>query len=243
MSLALTRENFVLHKLHSLTGVVPVGYYMAQHLLLNSYSLAGPDAFNGVIAFFDSIPKYVLIAMEALLIWIPLAFHAVYGMFITGRAQPNFIGARYGWSQNRMYTFQRWTGVFLFFALIIHVCTTTGAKYLNPSEHSEMIQYAAWQTKLTSYGYAWLIFYVLLVLFASYHLGYGIWNFCIRWGITISERAQERVQYFSLVVFASLTLLGWAALAGFLVHRIDPGNVKSDSVNASLHIQCRSAWV
>lgn len=214
-ALALTRENFLLHKLHSLTGVVPVGYYMAQHLVLNSFSVAGPSYFNGVIDFFDSMPKYVLLVMELCFIWIPLAFHALYGMFIVGRAQPNFIGTRYGWSQNRMYTFQRWTGIFLFFALILHYSTTTAAKYINGN--SEMIKYAAWHAKLLSPPYLWLLFYVLLVFLASYHLGYGIWSFCIRWGLAISDRAQIAVQKFSFVAFVGLTLIGWAALAGFLI--------------------------
>ena len=44
MSLALNRENYFWHKVHSLTGVIPVGYYMVQHLVLNSFSLAGASA-------------------------------------------------------------------------------------------------------------------------------------------------------------------------------------------------------
>src|SRR5947199_5259276 len=114
MALALNRESFFWHKVHSLTGIIPVGFYMLQHLTLNSFSLAGPEKFNGVISFFGSIPWYVLVAMEILLIWIPLVFHAVYGLFIVNRGEPNYFGTRYGWSQNRMYTLQRWSGVFLF---------------------------------------------------------------------------------------------------------------------------------
>ncbi|AIE87406.1 hypothetical protein [Fimbriimonas ginsengisoli] len=217
MAVALNRENYLLHKLHSLTGVIPVGYYMVQHLALNSFSLAGPEKFNGVIGFFESMPKFFLLAIELVAIWIPLLFHAIYGVFISFRAQPNFIGTKYNWSQNRMFVFQRWSGLFLFFFLAIHVATTTGQKYLNNS--AEPLLYQAWYTKLTSYGYIWLIFYVLGVAAASYHLGYGIWNFCIRWGITISDKAQRQVQKFSLVFTIAITLLGWGALAGFLMNK------------------------
>ena len=212
--LALTRENFVLHKLHSLSGVVPVGFYMVQHLTLNSFSLAGPQAFDGVISFFDGIPKHVLLATEILVIWIPLLFHAVYGLFITGRAKNNFIGTKYGWSQNRMYLLQRVTGVVLFVFLIVHVCTTTVAKYL--TGNSEMLRYAEWHEKLRSYDGIWLVFYLIGILCATYHLSYGLWNFCIRWGITISDKAQLRVQKLSLACFIVLTVLGWGALLGFL---------------------------
>lgn len=223
MAVAVNRENYVLHKIHSLTGIIPVGYYMVQHLVLNSYSLAGPEKFNGVINFFESLPKFFLLIVEAVAIWLPLLFHAVYGLFIAARAQPNFIGTKYGWSQNRMFVFQRWTGIFLFLALIVHVCTTTVTKYV--TGNADVLKYAAWHEKLTSYGYAWLIFYLLLVLCSSYHLAYGIWNFCIRWGITISESAQVKVQKISLAAFVGITIIGWGALAGFLMNK--PAEVKS----------------
>src|SRR5439155_6641489 len=123
-------------------------------------------------------------------------------------------------SQNRMYTFQRYSGIFLFLFLAFHVATTSGNKYLHHDEN--LIMYNQWQQNLTSYGYALTVLYVLGVLCASYHLSYGIWNFCIRWGITISEQAQARVQRFSFWLFIAVTLLGWAALAGFLIHSPTP---------------------
>lgn len=218
MALALNKENYVLHKLHSLTGVLPVGYYMAQHLLLNTFSVAGEAKFNGVLAFFESIPNYVLLTLEIVAIWVPLLFHSIYGFFITGRAKQNYIGDKYGWSQNRMYTLQRVSGVFIAVFLVYHVASTTLNKYFVTHNLSN-ISYAAWQTKLTSYGYFFLVFYMLGVLASSYHLGYGLWNFCIRWGITISDRAQRQVQKASLGVFLLLTALGWAALFGFLIHK------------------------
>ncbi|RYG23784.1 succinate dehydrogenase [bacterium] len=232
MALALNRENYLLHKIHSLTGVIPVGYYMAQHLLLNTFSVAGPGKFNAVLAFFEGIPSYVLLALEAIAIWIPLLFHAIYGLFINSRAQPNFIGTKYGWSQNRMYTLQRYTGIFIFLFLIYHVITTTVTKYL--THDIRTIQYAAWQEKLTSYGYVFFILYLLGVLASSYHLGYGIWNFCIRWGITISDRAQRQVQKLSFGIFVLLTLLGWAALFGFLMHK--PTSTASVVNSPAVHV-------
>ena len=49
MALSLTRENYFWHKVQSLTGIIPVGYYMVQHLVLNSFALAGAGYFNAVI--------------------------------------------------------------------------------------------------------------------------------------------------------------------------------------------------
>lgn len=218
MSLSLQKENYALHKLHSLTGVVPIGFYMLQHLTLNSFSLAGPEKFNGVIDFFESIPKHLLLSLEVLVLWLPILFHAIYGVFIVGRAQPNLFSEKYGWSQNRMYTFQRWSGIVLFLFLIVHVITTTVAKYVLPAG-AELIKYQAWHDRLTSFGFIWLAFYLIGTICASYHLAYGIWNFCIRWGITVSEKSQLVVQKASGVLFVGVTLLAWGALFGFVVQR------------------------
>ncbi|HRK21596.1 MAG TPA: hypothetical protein PLX06_07300 [Fimbriimonadaceae bacterium] len=220
MSLSLTRESYFWHKIHSLTGIVPVGFYMVQHLTLNSFSLGGPEKFNAVIGFFDGMPKHLLLALEALFIWIPLLFHAVYGIFIVGRAQPNYFSEKYRWSENRMYVFQRWSGIALFFLLIGHVVTTTIKAKVSPIG-IEAIEFDAWNQTLVSGGtYIVLILYVIGVLLASYHLCYGIWNFCIRWGITVSERSQRGMQKFCGLLFVAVTLLGWAALLGFLIpHR------------------------
>lgn len=232
MALSITRENFVLHKVHSLTGVVPVGYYMVQHLVLNSFSLAGADKFNGVIDFFESLPKGLLLALEICMIWAPLAFHAVYGIFIVERAKLNYFDSPYKWSQNRMFTLQRFSGLFLFVFLVYHSFENTGAKYLKGD--ANVVKFDAWHTQLTSHYYLWLVFYMVGVLTASYHLCYGLWNFCIRWGITVSEASQARIQKLSLVAFILLTLLGWGALAGFL-------REPSDVVMNALHAAIRQA--
>lgn len=221
MALPLTRENYLLHKLHSLSGVIPIGFYMLQHLTLNTFSLGGPEKFNGVIDFFNGMPRHFLLALEVGAIWLPLLFHSIYGLFITSRAQPNYFSTAYGWSQNRMYTLQRWSGMFIFVFLIYHVTTTTVMAKLNGED---LIKFAAWHEKLSSFGYLILVVYMLGILACSYHLAYGIWNFSIRWGITISDAAQERVQKFAAAFFVFVTFMGWAALLGFVVPRGQAGS-------------------
>jgi succinate dehydrogenase/fumarate reductase cytochrome b subunit len=53
------RESYFWHKLHSLTGMIPTGFYLVQHLTLNSFALGGPEKFNGVIQFFEGMPKHL----------------------------------------------------------------------------------------------------------------------------------------------------------------------------------------
>jgi succinate dehydrogenase / fumarate reductase cytochrome b subunit len=225
--MAIARESYFWHKLHSLTGIIPVGYYLVQHLTLNTFSLGGPAYFNGVIAFFEGMPKHVLYALKIGAIWLPLIFHAVYGLFITARAQPNLSEKAYRWRENRFYTWQRASGILVFLFLCYHMASTSAAGAIRGT--TAHIQYAAWSEKLSAaflgIPYFWLAFYMIGVLGATYHLSYGIWNFCIRWGITVSDRAQRSVQRFSAGAFVVLTLLGWAALVGFLIHDPGPGVV------------------
>jgi succinate dehydrogenase / fumarate reductase cytochrome b subunit len=211
------RENFVLHKLHSLTGIFPVGFYLVQHLTLNSFSLGGPDKFNGVIKFFEGMPLHFQIALKAVAIWIPLIFHAVYGLFITQRGRQNYVGQAYKYRENRYYLMQRVTGIVAFLFLCYHMTTTSifGKIYGTAST----IEYHNWAVHLSEpvlgIPYFLLGVYLIGVVSSSYHFAYGIWNFCIRWGITVSERAQMATAKLAAFVFVGVSLLGAVALFGF----------------------------
>lgn len=217
------RESYFWHKLHSLTGIVPVGYYLVQHLTLNTFSIAGPDKFNGVIHFFEGMPLHILMAMKAIFIWIPLIFHAIYGFFITSRALPNISNKAMRYRENWMYTFQRVSGMIAFAFLVYHMYSTS---VLATMYGTYLIEYAAWAEKLTSNGYLILGVYMVGVFACTYHFSYGIWNFCIRWGITISEKAQLGMYKFSTACFVALTFMGWAALGGFLIHDPDSSQME-----------------
>ena len=45
-----------------------------------------------------------------------------------------------------------------------------------------------------------------------FHFTNGLWNFCIRWGLTISARSQRLNSYFCWGLFALFTLIGLATL-------------------------------
>lgn len=208
------RESFFWHKLHSLTGVIPTGFYLVQHLTLNSFSLAGADKFNGVIGFFENMPKHVILFLKFGVIWPCLLFHAIYGIFIIGRSSPNYSAKAYRYRENRYYTLQRLSGVFAFIFLAYHMTTTSINAQVNGAA---VIEYASWADRLAAPNgtYLMFIFYALGVVASAYHFAYGIWNFCIRWGITISERAQTGMAKVAQGLFIVISVIGIAALVGF----------------------------
>lgn len=230
-AVALNRENYFWHKIHSLTGVIPVGFYMVQHLTLNSFSLAGPAYFDRVIGFFEQIPKHLLLGMEIFLIWIPLAFHAIYGFFIVHRGMPAMTPAYAKYREHRYYTLQRWSGIAAFVFLLYHVFATTVQKYL--TNNVALIEYEGMQRTLTSNGYLITVVYAIGILAATYHFAYGLWSFCIRWGITVSEKAQARMWKFSNLAFVALLVLGWGALGGFLFYKSEGHDNKPAAADAN----------
>ena len=188
----LKGDNYFLHKLHSLTGIFPVGYYLVQHLFLNSMAAVDPKYFNAVVYFFNEIlPKPVLWGMELFLIILPLLFHSLYGFVITYHGKANIY--RYRFSENLAYTLQRVSGVYIFVFLIYHVYSTTISHKLYGTDIYYSGMQAHFQNPLV------VAFYALGVIASSYHLFNGVWNFAIRWGIVIGDRAQRTLHKLSLI--------------------------------------------
>ena len=86
MAIRLSR-TFILRKLHQLTGIMPLGFFLLEHFYTNSKALNGAAAFNTAVSDLQEIPYILLIEIGG--IFIPLIYHAVYGLVITAEARPN----------------------------------------------------------------------------------------------------------------------------------------------------------
>jgi succinate dehydrogenase / fumarate reductase cytochrome b subunit len=207
-----TRYNdpYIWHKLHSLSGIVPIGIFLVQHLIANSYALRGAAAYDTVIKVFGYLPFVAV--MEIVIIYIPILYHAIYGLFISAYGRYN-VGA-YSYTRNWMYTLQRITGVIAFFYIGFHVYNTSLQKYLlqwqgNPNPEAA-ISYQSMAGQLASPLF--LALYVIGITSVVFHFANGIWNFCIRWGITISARSQRVSGYVCAGIFVIFTAIGlWTA--------------------------------
>src|SRR6266542_2027857 len=79
------RTPEALKRLHSLTGMIPLGAFLIEHLAVNAFALAGPPAFRHATGTLDRIP--FLTALELALIAAPLAVHSVLGVLIATMAK------------------------------------------------------------------------------------------------------------------------------------------------------------
>jgi len=200
--------SFFLRRLHSLSGIVPVGAFLFEHILIsNSTAITGPDAYARQVSFLANLP--LVFFLELFGIWLPIAFHALYGFYIWYRGDGNTI--EYPWTGNWMYTAQRWTGGIAFVYIIWHTYTMrfTGIDlHQNPAASFGKVQAEVFQIQF-------FLFYVVGLIAASWHFAYGIWLFSAKWGIVSGEKAQKRFLIICLAFFFVLTGAGLASLASF----------------------------
>jgi len=200
--------SFLLRRLHSLTGIVPVGAFLVEHILIsNSTAISGPGAYARQVSFLANLP--LVFFLELFGIWLPIAFHGLYGFYIWFRGDGNTVA--YPWTGNWMYTAQRWTGGIAFAYILWHTWTMrfTGVDlHMYPSASFGKVQGEVLHTSL-------FLFYVVGLIAASWHLAYGIWLFCAKWGIVSGEKAQKRFLIVCLVFFFVLTGAGLASLTSF----------------------------
>jgi succinate dehydrogenase / fumarate reductase cytochrome b subunit len=215
--------SFVLRRLHSLSGIVPVGAFLFEHVLIsNASAIGGPAAYARQVRFLASLPLVPM--LELFGIWLPILFHALYGFYIWYRGETNV--GDYPWTGNWMYTAQRWTGIVAFAYILWHTWTMrfTGVDLHElPGASFGKVQGEVFQTPL-------FLFYVVGLIAASWHFAYGIWLFCAKWGIVSGEKARKRFLVLCLALFFLLTGVGLASLTSFRSHAQQPTDPAGASV-------------
>jgi len=218
--------SFVLRRLHSLSGIIPVGAFLFEHILIsNSTAISGPDAYARQVSFLANLP--LVFFLELFGIWLPIAFHALYGFYIWFRGDGNSIA--YPWSGNWMYTAQRWTGGIAFAYIVWHTWTMrfTGVDlHDNPAYSFTKVQLEVAHT-------AQFLFYVVGLVAASWHFAYGIWLFSAKWGIVSGDKAQKRLLRVCLVFFLVLCGSGFASLYSFRLRPVQDNAAKGTIVDSS----------
>ena len=213
MAISLSR-TFILRKLHQLTGIMPLGFFLLEHFYTNSKALDGAAHFNDAVKDLQSIPYILFVEIGG--IFIPLIYHAVYGMVITVEARPNNL--HYPYARNWFYTIQRMTGVILFFFIAFHVLNfrfglIPGLNSVSVARHPEQ------SFDIVSREFRMIpifIVYVIGITATVWHLANGIWLFLVDWGITIGERAQRIAGYACLGFGIVLLAVGINAAVAFI---------------------------
>lgn len=245
----LDRHYFLLRRLHSLTGVMPIGVFLIAHLTTNSSILwgrfnthageagaaAGVTTFQHEVNFIHSLPALILIEIFGL--WLPIAFHSILGIYYATQAKPNT--DRYAYQANRRYTWQRISGYVGLVFIFYHVATLRwGWNFLIPggtkwsAEYAASTMAAALRGGMEGFSLGGLIvsaFYMAGVTLLVFHFANGLWTAAITWGLTVSEAAQKRWGQVCAVIGAGLMLAAWSAVIGFAT--LDPASARSVEEN------------
>jgi len=239
----LDRNHFLMRRLHSLTGIVPIGLFLIAHLTTNSTIVWGainkraemglefPEnerifvrqvaTFWKEVQFINELPFLILIEI---VLWLSIAFHAGLGFVYAFSGRGNT--GRYKYMSNWRYALQRWSGYIGILFILYHVATLRwGWSFLVPGgvkwDHNEASATTAAAIQggydgMTAWGVAVSLFYLLGMSLLVFHFANGLWTAAITWGLTVTATAQRRWGYVCAGLGAGLMVMGWAATIGFM---------------------------
>ena len=216
----LARHEFLVRRLHSLSGLVPVGAYMVIHLLTNSTVLTSSTTFQQAVYQIHSLGD-LLPLIEWTFIFIPLMFHAIIGVVIIRGGLPNT--GSYAYTSNIRYTLQRATGMIAFLFIMWHVFHMHGWFHFEgwvdnvatPLGGAQFKPYNAASTLgVAMSGFLIPILYAIGVLSCVFHLANCIWTMGITWGVWVSPAAQSRANVACVIFGIGLAAVSMGALGG-----------------------------
>ncbi|MGV6814415.1 MAG: hypothetical protein ACWA5W_05310 [Phycisphaerales bacterium] len=227
--------HFLLRRLHSLSGIIPVGVFLIMHLTTNSTiawgglnSRAHQDGwmnkaiatFQHEVSFINNLPLLLIIEVT---LWSALGFHAILGVYYAMSGKYNTGSYKYG--GNFRYALQRTTGYFGVLFIFYHIATLRwgwtwlvpgGVEWSHEAASSTLAAAIQGSTDgFTAVGFVVACFYFLGVSALVFHFANGLWSAAITWGLTISRPAQKQWGMVCAGVGAVLMIMAWMSVVGF----------------------------
>ena len=196
---------FWLKRLHSFSGLILSVAFVLCFLIPNSAIFSGAQNYNLFALISEKIP--LINELEFVLIFLPLIFHAAFGLSFVYNSQFNILA--YGTYRNWMYTLQRFTGILIIPFLAYHIYATRVV--------------FAFSDKYADYSYmqkilapTWVkIFYMIGIFSTAFHIGNGISSALAKWGITISNHSRDVVSMTMWGMTLVIMLWGFAIVLAF----------------------------
>ena len=109
-------SHFLLRRISSLAGIVPIGLFLVYHIYMQLYLHSGAETYNNEVnSFYDSpLATWALV----IVVYIPLLFHSLLGVLLVfeNKAQPS-----YTYFSHLLYWLQRVSGIGVLLFIIAHV--------------------------------------------------------------------------------------------------------------------------
>jgi succinate dehydrogenase/fumarate reductase cytochrome b subunit (b558 family) len=193
-------------RLHSATGVLPIGAFLVLHLWINGRATQGREPYESLVRRLQSTPG--LIILEIFGIYAPLLFHAAYGAWMTGTRQPLRPPPPDAKSWTR--PLQRMTGAATLAFLGYHLWTVRVQMWLGKMRPADL--FPALTDTLSATTDAGIpvaaVGYLLGLAACCYHFANGLSGFCLDFGLAPTARARQAVSVACTLAGMALFLLG-----------------------------------
>ncbi len=214
--------------------MLPVGGFLVLHLWTNTAALGGASSYTAAVEDIQRLPG--LAALEIFGIYLPLAFHALYGVRLIFASRSNL--DHYPYNRNYLYILQRVSGLVAFVFIAYHLWEFRIQKYLGHMQpgaffdtlvaHLSRVQNASIGVFVPSVP--WLaIFYAVGILACVFHFSNGIVTFVISWGVVGTRRALRWVNWVAALGGTALFAMGYATLLYLATGAHLPLDVRANS--------------
>lgn len=232
----LDRHHFLLRRLHSLTGILPIGVFVIFHLFTNAQIIWGAlgleDAFQHEVEFIHDLPA--LLYLEIFGLWLPIGFHAGLGLLYTFTGKSNVKQYKYG--GNARYTLQRVSGIIAFAFIFLHIATLrwrwnifgwytpfhvhgeVGGESVGLASASTAIAFNGGPEGSIFAAVLVVLMYSVGVMSAVFHWSNGLWTAAITWGITTTPQSFRRWGYVCAALFVALATFTVLAIYGSVTY-------------------------
>jgi succinate dehydrogenase / fumarate reductase cytochrome b subunit len=186
--------------------------YVVFHLLINATLVQTGDLYQTQVRKIHELPFLWII--EWLFVYIPIVYHAGYGIWITVACQPNNLN--YPYAKNWLYILQRVSAVIVAMFVLFHVFALRVGLFgqtlsFDPNAAASTMHRHISASRCLAY-----VVYPVGILAACFHLANGLWAGAITWGLTVSAGAQRRWGYLCILLFLITLILGLTALIAAL---------------------------
>jgi succinate dehydrogenase / fumarate reductase, cytochrome b subunit len=216
------RQEFLVRRVHSLLGLLPIGGFLVVHLMTNASITDGAQTYQDRVNQIHSLGTTTLFFVEWMFILAPILAHGLIGLVIVARGHRNL--RNYPYRENFRYTLQRWTGVIAFAFILWHVFHTRGwlptewwrthvTQQLGGGTF-DVTKAAETTVKAIQTSVIIQIVYFIGITTSIYHLANGLWTMGITWGVWTTPRSQRWANLPCLAVGILLAAVGFSALVG-----------------------------
>jgi len=230
----LDKHNFLFRRLHSLSGIVPVGLFVMMHLFTNFQMMVGD--YQHEVEFIHSLPALLIIEW---VLWLSIGFHSVLGVIYAATGRPNV--KQYKYADNWRYTAQRVTGYLAVIFIFLHVATLRWrwdffgwfTPFFVAGPDGQPLSMATTAAALQA-SVGVLVLYIIGVASVIYHWSNGLWTAAISWGVTVSVASQKRWGVVCALIGLSLTVFSVGGIYASMKYDIKDHERKAiqDAVSA-----------